>query len=98
MPGVNSWNSRWSGEGREYVIVRSLGRSKGAGELEAQVAAASPYGYDFGDGWRASVSAKLVTPAEARKLRRESAGFAGYDWMVDSIIDHGEILVAAVAS
>ena len=91
MPGVASWNGRWSGEGREYVIVRSLGRSKAAGAHEAKILAGAPYGYGFGDGWFASVSVREVDPTEARKLRRTSAGFCGYDWMVDSIIDHGKI-------
>lgn len=97
MPGVASWNGRWSGEGHNYVIVRSLGRSKEAGRIEAQIEAQSPYGYAFGDGWYASVRVESVDPATARKLRSKSSGFCGYDWMVDSIIDHGEILVASVA-
>jgi len=48
--------------------------------------------YNFGDGWGASVSVREVDSKEARKLRKESAGFCGYDWMVDEIRYHGRIL------
>ena len=92
MPGVASWNGKWSGAGRNYVKVVSLGRSKTAGAREAEIVAGGPYYYSFGDGWAASVSASVVTPVEARKLRRESDGFSGYHWMVAEIIEHGRIL------
>lgn len=95
MPGVGSWNGRWSGEGRVYAKVVSLGRSKDAGAREAAIIDGSPYRYDFGDGWAASVSARLIEPSEARKLRRQTAGFCGYDWMVDEIVDKGRILSLA---
>jgi hypothetical protein len=51
------------------------------------------YHYNFGDGWAAGVSVRTVDAAEARKLRRKSDGFSGYDWMIDSIVQHGEIRV-----
>ena len=31
--------------------------------------------------------------AEARKLERRSAGFCGYDWMIESLIEDGFIHV-----
>jgi hypothetical protein len=51
------------------------------------------YYYNFGDGWGASVSVRKVTAAQARKIERKSVGFCGYEWMIDSIIRDGEILV-----
>ena len=48
--------------------------------------------YNFGDGWVARVSVRGVTPAEKRKIERNTKGFCGYDWMIDSIIRDGEIL------
>ena len=51
----------------------------------------SPYGYDFGDGWRANITAEIVTGKEASKIRRKSIGFCGYDWMVSSIMSKGRI-------
>jgi hypothetical protein len=50
------------------------------------------YSYDFGDGWRASVTVRQVDEKNARKLRRQSAGFCGYDWMIREIKEHGRIL------
>ena len=84
MPGVSSWNGKWTGEGKCYAIVRTTGRADLAGRS---------FGHNFGDGWFASVGVEVVPAAEARKLRRKSDGFCGYDWMVDSIIDHGEIRI-----
>lgn len=44
--------------------------------------------YSFGDGWAASVSARVMSKGE-RSSR--SDGFCGYDWMVRSILTHGDI-------
>lgn len=33
-----------------------------------------------------------VDSREAARMRKESKGFCGYNWMVDSIISYGEIL------
>ena len=49
------------------------------------------YTYNFGDGWVAAVSVKEVTAKEANAARQKSSGFCGYDWMITSILDHGEI-------
>jgi hypothetical protein len=38
------------------------------------------------------VAVAKVDAAEARRLRRASAGFCGYDWMIASIEKHGRIL------
>ena len=82
MPGRNSWNGKWSGEGRPYVIVKSFRRNPPK---------LGRYGYNFGDGWYASVNAREVSQSEARTLRAKSKGFCGYDWMVESIIQDGAI-------
>ncbi len=81
MPSNNSWNGKWSREDELHVIVRSL----------KTIPVASSYGYDFGDGWRARIYVNPVTAAEARRLRKKSKGFCGYEWMIDSILKHGEI-------
>ena len=83
MPGVNSWNGRWSGEAKRHVKVMHVGKGS--------LAKPGLYGYDFGDGWRASVTVREVDGQTARKLRRESDGFCGYDWMCDEIRFHGRI-------
>ena len=84
MPKVASWNGRWSGEGRPYVRVENV--------TKKQAVQPGRYGYDFGDGWRASVTVKQVDSPTARKLRRKSAGFCGYDWMIREIKKYGRIL------
>lgn len=50
------------------------------------------FGWD--DGWGANVEATVVTAAERRKLEKKSAGFRGYEWMIDSIIDIDKILTS----
>ena len=93
MPHDNAWKGRWSGEGRCYARIKNLGRTKKAEVRAAELVAGSSYYYNFGDGWAASVSVREVTASEAAKIRRKSAGFCGYDWMIDSIMSYGEILV-----
>lgn len=48
--------------------------------------------YNFGDGWGANVCVEQVDAKEAKKRRKISSGFCGYEWMIDSIINFGEIL------
>ena len=84
MPGVASWNGRWTGEGRPYVRVENVTKMRDVKPGQ--------YGYDFGDGWRAFVTVRQVDGATARKLRRQSAGFCGYDWMIREIKEYGRIL------
>lgn len=92
MPNNNSWNGKWSGENRFYAKVINFGRTK-KGEAAAQkILDESYYYYNFGDGWGAGVSVKEVDAREAAKIRRKTAGFCGYDWMIDSIREFNEIL------
>ena len=85
MPGVGSWNGKWSGEGDLYAIVRSF-REDYAEKLVGS------YSYRWNDGWAAMVEAKLVAGKECRAIRKQSRGFCGYGWMIESIISHGRIL------
>ena len=89
MPGRNSWNGRWSGEDRLYAVVKNMGKTKKAAERSAKIIGS--HGYSFRDGWHACVSVKEVDAKQAAKIRRNSAGFCGYNWMVDSILTCGEI-------
>jgi hypothetical protein len=88
MPGVSSWNGRWSGEKDLYVVFKRLSKQR----IEESQIKVGNYGYDFGDGWRARVNVRQVDSKERQKLSRKSKGFAGYDWMVESIIKHGKII------
>jgi len=87
MPNRGSWNGRWSGENDCYCIVKSIASKE---KCEALLAERSWY-YDWDDGWGASISVKAVDASTARKYRKNSRGFCGYDWMVDSILAHGAI-------
>jgi hypothetical protein len=84
MPGCGSWNGRWTGEGRPYVRVENITKKWDVKP--------GRHSYDFGDGWRASVTVRQVDGKTAAKLRRQSAGFCGYDWMINEIKNHGRIL------
>ena len=90
MPNVGSWNGKWSGSKNLYAIVQSFTGRLGRAKAEAILAKGSFY-YNFGDGWGASIRASEITGSEVRRVRRESKGFCGYDWMVQSIRDHGSI-------
>lgn len=92
MPGSPSWNGRWSGEGRCYAIVKPIRPTKKHTAKCQQIADGGPYSFRWNDGWCASVSVRIVDGAEARKIRRASQGFCGYNWMVDSIERFGRIL------
>lgn len=93
MPNRGSWNGGWSGEERLYARIRRFGRGKAANDQSERILAEGSYYHSFGDGWGASVGVREVSAAEARKIENKSAGFCGYDWMIQSIIDCGEISV-----
>lgn len=85
MPGVGSWNGKWSQEGTYFARTRA----------EREVPRDrwdKDFYYRWDDGWTACVSVRRVSAAEARKLMRKSKGFCGYDWMIKSIILLGEIV------
>ena len=86
MPNRGSWNGRWSGEDRVYArIFRN-------NDVPKDIIGKDFY-YNWDDGWCACVSVTKVDSKEAAKIRKKSAGFCGYDWMIRSIIKNGEIIV-----
>ena len=84
MPGIGSWNGRLSGENDLHVIV------KAERSVPKDIIGKS-FRYNWDDGWSACVSVEKVDRREANKLRKQSRGFCGYNWMVDSIIKKGVI-------
>lgn len=90
MPHANSWNGKWSGEGQDYIIIRSY-RGDKAVKKATLILQESSFWYRWSDGWCARVDVKEVTSTEARKLRKKSCGFSGYDWMVKSIETYRKI-------
>lgn len=91
MPGRGSWNGRWSGEDRCYAIVKKFTGKRGA-EKAAAILTQRSYFYGWSDGWGARVSVREIDAAEARRLRKRSSGFCGYDWMIQTICDYGKIM------
>ena len=85
MPGANSWNGKWSGEGKLFAKVYNLGKSQKAEKLANEILKHKRFMYHWDDGWSAAVTVKKVNAVQARKIRSKSRGFCGYDWMVDSI-------------
>lgn len=93
MPNVGSWNGKWTGEDRKYYIVKKFSDKFFKSEVEKLFTGKTynSWYYNFGDGWGASVSAEIINSVEARKRRKVSRGFCGYNWMVESILRDGVI-------
>jgi hypothetical protein len=89
MPRNNAWNGRWTGEGKVYAVVRSFEELP---QAEGKPIAGRHFTYSFGDGWVAAIDVRQVTPAQSDKLREQSVGFCGYEWMIESILRHGKIV------
>ena len=81
MPSNNAWDGHWSGEDKIYAKIVHL-------ETKPK---STYYCYAFGDNWVAGITVTPVNSTTARLIRKKSIGFCGYDWMVDSIIQHGKI-------
>lgn len=88
MPQRKSWNGRWSGEDKRYIITRKF--SATGSQKADEILKHGYYYYNFGDGWGAGIDVSLVDAKEAAKLLKKSAGFCGYDWMVDTILQYGQ--------
>lgn len=84
MPNCASWNGRWSQEDELHCIVKT-------NRTVPKEVIGREFYYNFGDGWTACVEVKEIPAKQANRYRQKSRGFCGYDWMVDSIIKHGEI-------
>ena len=92
MPGISSWNGKWSGSDDFYAVVKNIGSTKKAKEKGKEILKTGYYTYSFGDGWRAGIDVTEVNSKDTRKIRAKSKGFCGYDWMVDSILMDGKIV------
>lgn len=91
MPSRGSWNGKWSGENYLFVIIKKFNGKKGR-ERANKVLEKSYHHYSWSDGWAAGIDIKEINGEEAKGLKRRSQGFCGYDWMVDSILERGEII------
>ena len=87
MPNNNSWNGKWTGDGVFYAKTRTVSEREKANKIAEK----GYYSHSFGDGWRAVVHVRKITAAERKKIDKNTRGFCGYEWMIDSIIKWGEI-------
>lgn len=98
MPNVGSWNGKWTGADRKYYVIRKLSDRYVKSQehfKELLEKKKDNWYYSWNDGWGANVRAEIINAAEATKRRKASAGFAGYEWMIDSIVFYGEIMNTA---
>lgn len=97
MPNVGSWDGKFSGANKKYYHTISVRKKKGEGLTEELIhkliEGGGYFTYNFGDGWTAAISMQIVDDAECRRRTKISAGFMGYNWMVDSILKHGKIII-----
>lgn len=89
MPNRPTWDGNWSGAGRKYVVTRSF-RGRSGTEKAESILAEGYYHYQWPDGWGAGIQVEEVDSRRARQLRKQSAGFCGYEWMVDTICLYGK--------
>lgn len=88
MPNPPSWNGKWSGEGRVYAVLKTYKSQKAIAKARELI---GPHFYHWSDGWTACINVSEVTPAESKRLRNKSVGFAGYEWMIRSLETYGKI-------
>jgi len=81
MPGIRSWNGKWSGEDQNLTVVRSLTPT----EVQA-LELPNSWRHHWKDGWCARVSARLMEKGERRA---KSDGFHGYEWIVQNVLLYG---------
>lgn len=84
MSKVNSWNGKWSGEDRDYLLWRDISPTE-----QQRIGMKSGKGrwtYSWEDGWGAAIDARVMEPGECKW---KSAGFCGYEWMVENILRWG---------
>ena len=94
MPNVGSRNGKWTGADKKYYLIKKVSKrffDKQEYFKDIKEKGKDSWYYNFGDGWGADVRAEIIDGKEAAKRRKQSKGFSGYDWMVESIIFYGVI-------
>lgn len=91
MPGVASWNGQWTGSNRAYFKHRKIDDKHPIAKALKEDVPDIHHTYRWEDGWMAKVIIKRVDSKTRNKEAKISAGFCGYEWMIDSILKHGKI-------
>lgn len=94
MPNVGSWNGKWTGADKKYYIIKKVSKrffDKQDYFKTLKEKGADSWHYNFGDGLGANVKVEVIDGVEAKQRRKNSKGFAGYEWMQKSILLFGVI-------
>jgi hypothetical protein len=89
MPNRGSWNGKWSQENDRHIIIKN--ERYFPKDIINNILEKRDFYYHWDDGWTACVSVSKINYKEANKLKKISGSFCGYDWMVSSILNYGEI-------
>lgn len=89
MPNRGSWNGKWSQENNRHIIIKN--ERYFPKDIINNILEKRDFYYRWDDGWTACVSVSKINYKDANKLKKISCGFCGYDWMVSSILNYGEI-------
>jgi len=92
MPNVGSWNGKWTGASKKYYVVQKIAPTwlkKQEHFKELLEKGRDNWHHSWNDGWGANVTVEIIDASEAKKRRKESAGFCGYEWMIDNIKYYG---------
>ena len=93
MPNVGSWNGQWTGAKKQYFVIHSYSNNNNRAFQLLEGNPSKSFYYNFGDGWGANVRMELIERKEVKQREKISSGFCGYEWMIDSILKNGRILI-----
>ncbi|MFA6973977.1 MAG: hypothetical protein WC238_04560 [Parcubacteria group bacterium] len=93
MPNVGSWNGKWTGASKKYFLIKSFTEAFFTKTIAPLLdgKTSRSWHYSWGDGWGANVELQIVDSKEGKRRSKVSAGFCGYEWMVENIIRTGKI-------
>jgi len=91
MPQNNAWNGKWTGDDKNFVKTNDFRTGRLANRNANYILYKRDFKYDFGDGWIANVHIEKVSVLQAAILKKKSDGFSTYEWMIESIMQHGKI-------
>ena len=89
MPNPPSWNGKWSLAHEKHTRARAF-TDDDFNRLPKSIV--GTHYYRWNDGWTAQIDVKATTSHYQKERHlKNSAGFCGYDWMIDSLVDCGKI-------
>ena len=94
MPNVGSWNGKWNGSNKKHFIIKKFSNKIFNEKVQPLLNDNDhkSFYYNFGDGWGANVCMEIIDSKEGMRRIKNSSGFCGYEWMIDSILENGKII------